>query len=363
MKYCYQASMVLLLVLFYYCHSAQAQSELIPARIVKTPGDTTNGFINFYDTDKSLDKVEFKASPEATMQIYPASELNSFYLPSKGLWYFSKNIQLNYYSKIVTESTNRIDRSVSGTFFLNKIQEGKIISLLMLVDNEHNTRFYIQKDSILTELIKYDYSTSKDGKSYTVEVNQYINQLESFLNDCQSLEIRSSLSYTEPALKQLLTKYHLCKGEIIKEERKVEKPIYNAVIASGIFKRTTLDYLAPTVGIGFKIALPRNFYNRYVMVQLDQYRYNNQEAGTKNKWNNYHVSALAGSYFGRSKIQPFAHAGFQWPSIEIPFTRSYTIGAGVSYAKTINFEIRFPSVAGIMATMHYTFGKTAPKTR
>ncbi|KAA5549306.1 hypothetical protein [Adhaeribacter rhizoryzae] len=363
MKNCYQAYVVLLVFFFCYCYKAQAQSELIPARIVKAPGDTINGYINFYDTDRSPNEVEFKAELGATMHTYQANEVHSFYLPSKGSWYFSKNIYLNYYSEILTENTNRIARSVSSTFFLHEIQKGNLLSLLMLVDEERKTRYFIQKDSVLSELINYDYSTSRDGNSYTVEVKQYINQLKSLLNDCESLEIRNSLSYTESALKQLLTKYHGCKGETIKQETKAEKPIYNAVINSGIFRRTTLDYLTPTVGIGFKVVLPRHFFNRYFLIQLDQYRYKNQEKGSEHRANGYHLSALAGSYFGKSKIQPFAHAGFHWPSIDSPMTKSYTVGAGVSYAKRINFEIRFPSLAGVMAALNVTFGNTSAKTK
>jgi hypothetical protein len=170
--------------------------------------------------------------------------------------------------------------------------------------------------------------------------------------ECSALNIFPSLSYSKAALLQVLTQYHACQGEAIQHVQAVDQPGYNPILIPGFLKMFGFQNYIPSIGVGVKIALPKKFYNRYGILQLDQYRHNFTEAGRTYTGNTYLVSVLAGTYFGKSKIQTFIHGGVQYPSV-----MWFTAGAGLSYAKKLNLEIRSPSLSGIMMTMHYTFGK------
>lgn len=339
----------------------QAQAGLMEAKLVKTPGDTLNGYINFYDWDVSPNKIEFRTSAAAPMQAFWASEIQAFYLVPKQEWHFAKDIRINFYASRLAENEAAVSRSVAGTFFLHEVVKGNLTSLYILIDEDKNKRFFLQKGAELSELLNYEYTSFRGEKQYTVKYRQYINQLKMLLGDCPTLKVSNSLSYSQTALSQLLAQYHACQGGKIMSKSSERKPALNPVVIAGIFKLIDADAYDPnytdsyvsTMGIGLKVTLPGKFRKRYALVQLDRYYYNYFESGKANKGRSHHVTAMAGSYFGKGKLQPFVHAGMMLPSTLV----AVTAGAGVSYAKKLSLEIRSPGFAGIMGAVHYTFGK------
>ncbi|PSR56486.1 hypothetical protein AHMF7605_24815 [Adhaeribacter arboris] len=348
---CY--SIVFTFISFFFYQNGQAQSTFVPAKLVKAPGDTVNGFLHFYDWSISPKEIEFKMSLNTPVQTYPASEVESFFIPAKNEWYSAHFIQISFYLDGIGENSNKVARTISGAFFLNEVVKGNRVSLYLLLDQDQNPRYFLRKGSEFTELIRYKYSTFRNGKWYTASVNQYINQLQLLLNDCSTLHISPGLSYTKTALLQVLTSYYTCQGETIQHVQAVDQqPGYNPILIPGFLKVFGFQNYIPSIGVGIKVALPKKFYNRYGILQLDQYRHNFTEAGRKYTGNTYLVTVLGGTYFGKSKIQPFIHGGVQYPSV-----MWFTAGAGLSYAKKLNLEMRSPSLSGLMMTLHYTFGK------
>jgi hypothetical protein len=337
---------------FYGTRTLQAQSILMEAKLVKTPGDTLKGYINFYDWDISPDKIEFRPSDAASMQVFRASEIHGFYLVPKQEWYFAKNIQINFYTSRLAENEKAVSRSVAGTFFLNEVVKGNLVSLYLLIDDQDTKRFFIQKGTYFSELLNYEYTFFRGSQQYAVKYTQYINQLKILLGDCPALKVSNTLLYSQAALSRLLAQYHACHGGAVISKGPEKKAGLSPVILAGIFKLFAPDTYVPAIGVGLKATLPGKFSSKYALIQVDRYYYNYTEAGKAYKGKSHHITAMAGTYFGKGKLQPFFHAGMQLPS-----NTGITVGTGISYARKLSLEIRSPGLAGVMGTVYYTFGK------
>lgn len=327
--------------------------------MVKTPGDTLNGYINFYDWDVSPDKIEFMAAAAAPMQVFRASEVHGFYLVPRQEWYYAKKLQINFYATRVTQSANLVSRSLAGTFFLKQVVKGDLVSLYLFTDEEKTNRFFAQKGGDLSELLNYRYTYYSGDREYEGKATQYINQLKILLGDCPAIKVNDRLPYSQAAISALLTQYHACKGGQITSRDPGKKTTLNPVIQTGMFRIIRpdvyvpgIDYV-PTIGIGLKVTLPGKFSNKYALIQVDRYYYRYTEAGKSYTGKSHHLTALAGTHFGKGRLRPFVHAGIQLPS-SIP---AITLGAGVSYARKLSLELRSPGISGIMGTVYYTFGR------
>ncbi len=165
-------------LLFLLPFLTSAQSNYKPGYIVSLKGDTSKGFIDFKEWDKSPVRINFKANLQAAeVQKLSADDINAFAV--NGLEYYEKyKVSVSQDRVDVEKLTTGVDTSSATlNIFMRVLVKGKYITLYDYKDDIKN-RFFI-KDNTLAKPEELVYRTYLNPNEVTQIVTQprYQNQL------------------------------------------------------------------------------------------------------------------------------------------------------------------------------------------
>jgi len=279
-----------LLCLLCYTQLSYAQKSYHPGSIIKTDGQTLEGFIEVRNWNNTPTEVRFKKKLNEERQVYPASQVQSFQVNDYVFEGAEVEIETSPSGLGDLEFDDTLHIAVRQTF-LQKIVGGDI-SLFYHRNKMGKENFYLQKEGrwVLLRSKKYA-SINKEGKKTVRENRTYIGQLSEYLSACSSLQASlAQVVYTKKSVTQLMSSYYSCTGSVITYQKKKSKiPILIGVLA-GMTNSTvsfesdnhenpyltredfpnSLDFAG---GIFFDIILPFNkkrwsIYNEALITQL-----------------------------------------------------------------------------------------------
>lgn len=180
-----------------------------PATIVTSDGTSIEGEIDYKNWRKNPDQVQFRKGA-FTPETYTAKDLKSFVVG--GDRYVSAIVDVDDRTENSAElTTDPQIKSHRDTVLLRAVITGSK-SLYSYFDNLDH--FYILRNDSF-ELLKYKkYSKASDNYYKLILYNRdFVTQLASYLEDCQSLTSRPEKArYETGFLKGVFTKYYECKS-------------------------------------------------------------------------------------------------------------------------------------------------------
>ncbi len=194
----------LLSFFFLFIFQVQAQKDFRPGYIVTLQGDTLKGWVNFRKPGLNSRECMFRSSLPEKDQKFKASEIKGYGL-TEGRHYRS------YVLKETSATLNRRKASPKS-YFLNMLVAGKA-DLFYVRDISGKNRFFIQKDTVFTELEVKEYTqvNPATGKQVKVRSKHYIGTLTNLFQDCKTLQPAiNETGFKTTALSGLVKNYNTC---------------------------------------------------------------------------------------------------------------------------------------------------------
>lgn len=227
-----------LLCLLCYTQLSYAQKSYYPGSIVKTDGQTVEGFIQVRNWNNTPSEVGFKEKLSEERQVYTASQIQSFQVND----YIFEGVEV----EIETSPSGLGDLEFDDTLhitirrtFLQKIVGGDI-SLFYHRNKMGKENFYLKKEErfVLLRSKKYA-SKNKEGKKNVRENRTYIGQLSEYLSACPSLQTSlAQVVYTKKSVTQLMSSYYNCTSSVTTYQKKKEKTPIQIGVLGGITNST-----------------------------------------------------------------------------------------------------------------------------
>jgi hypothetical protein len=316
-----------ILLLLCLATSTFAQTNFVDGFIIQAnQTDTLKGLIDDQNWGVNPVKVTFKTiNVEKDFSI---NELASFGSTNKE-HYVVKKVDLD-----VTPNQSATLLKVSKRL----IVKDTLVALLVLLkaenglyyftdkrDKEHF--FYTVRGSKMKELVQHKYLKTNEGKTYEVQNNQYIKELDSLFQDCNELKNRTKNAVLEQnSLTDLFIDFNKCKGCnytcYIKKSEDKNKIVWGIVAGTSIIGRNGIypNYLpnsplneyattiSPVIGLNLSIYSKRNRGSRSVFLE---FLYENETLGLKTPGysftqNNFYLNATYRRHILlQNKIHPF----------------------------------------------------------
>lgn len=175
-------------------------------------GTKLEGKINDLEWETSPEQIEFQHQGQSP-QVIKATDIISFCTdrPSK---YILKDFSYDGDDQGTNRlpSTKEPEALTSTKAFMEVLVDSRI-SLLKFTDKNSRVHFFIQIDSIITELLKRQYKVS----STTINTyERYKQQLTLITNDCPEIQSKlRNLNYSEDRLQKAIREINQCKSNSI----------------------------------------------------------------------------------------------------------------------------------------------------
>lgn len=271
-------------------HTNIAFSQNFESGTIVKNGVSISGLIKYESWLYSPTKISFKSGINAIEEITTAEEITSFSV--NGETYSSQNLTVQTYLDGPNDSYQMEGKfyetvRISGAFFLRNIFVSQSIKLLRMIDAQERTRFFLEKDGQVNELINFIKKIENNTGKYEQKMKGYIGQLQQSFSDC-TVPVSDELLYQEKELIRICSVYVACKGEIVNFDKKgkSDKISVEPILNLGFFPYGSFLIW----GTGLNISFPRNYGNKYVRAELNSLRFNGKPVTI--------FSVLAGSYFG-----------------------------------------------------------------
>ena len=237
--------------------SLQAQQNFVSGSIVLLNGEKLEGQIDYRNSERNPESIRFRANEGASIETYAPIDIRSFSVA--GELFVSKIVKVDKSErgKMDNIKATLVEDIVLDTVFLSTRVEGKA-NLYYLKDENYKTHFFIEKDTILEELVYRKYlKTPDEGKPYIASEEKFKGQLNYYFSDCTTTKAKiSKLSYENKPMVKLFEKYNECVNAdylLFNQESYDSKVKINAV---GGLVMTTLSFDAE---IGFTVYPPADF--------------------------------------------------------------------------------------------------------
>jgi len=306
MKILIKSSCLLCLVLCGFFGNAQQEWKV--AKLVTNNSDTIQGQINFGDWNESPRSIEFK-DEQGRITSKSAQEIKSFSIQEPLKTFESKSLKLSYYKKtVVPQGASPIEKTDSGTFFLEVLLRSSRVTLYEGSDDEKQTRFFLQKDDKLHELRYPIYRVARGETSHMIKSEVYKAQLTQLLPECPTLNTER-LSYTDKDLVDLLVKYHsYCKTDYKLESH--QEDLGQRFAIGGLFRYAPeLESPKSFIGVNALIFSKKKFNSVFVSIDIGFGIGPKQDDIEPYKENRVTFGLYGGKYFGLGDWHPMIFTG------------------------------------------------------
>jgi len=242
----FKSCVVFILFVIGFSFKNQAQSNFLPAYVLKTEFDTLYGFVNNNDYSSNSRFCDFKASEKGTTSRYFPEGIYGYRFIN-GKYYISRNIGID---------------NKPRALFMEYLIKGRL-DIYFYQDESGVNHYMASKDSFPLEELQYSKRIEEiDGKHVEVVSRGYAGYLRFFTSDCP--EIMDNIkNLDEPDHMNLIAfakKYHelTCKNEkcIIYEKklpRKVKLSFYGGPVLG--FSKPNLSIKSGDLCFGFNVLL------------------------------------------------------------------------------------------------------------
>jgi len=265
---------VLLFAGIMFLATTYAQENYLPGTVIKTNGDTLNGFINYGNWRINPSKFDFRTDAGARPVTFTVSDVAEFRVQDE-----------IYVGAVVDVETSIIDESrldydpnlhiVVDTVFLQTIYNGNK-ALFYCMNSKGIENLYIKKDGAYELLIYKKYLVRQGTTSYVREKKDYIGQMNIYFSDCPGIRGKiESTVYTMNSLLKLFKEYASCTSSETSFQRKADGVRFEIGPVAGVSLTTlefdsdhgTFDFLENsnfrvstsfTGGVFFDLVIPRN---------------------------------------------------------------------------------------------------------
>lgn len=265
---------VLLFVGTMFLTTTYAQENYLPGTVIKTNGDTLNGFVNYGNWRINPSKFDFRTDAGARPVTFTVSDVAEFRV--KDEIYVGAVVDVE--TSVIEESRLDYDPELHievDTVFLQTVYKGDK-ALFYCMNSKGIENLYIKKDGAYELLVYKKYLVRKGTTSYVREKKDYIGQMNIYFSDCPGIrgKIENSV-YTMNSLLKLFKEYASCTSSETSFQRKGDKfrfeigPLAGVSLTSLKFdsENDSFDYLestdfkqstAFTGGFFFDLIIPRN---------------------------------------------------------------------------------------------------------
>lgn len=347
----------------------RAQSNWTPGYIVSTRGDTTSGLIDDQNWEYNPRQIRFKKKDSDAVVVYAPLDIAAF------------SVRYEHYfghSTTVDKSPHRPGDLVLNperfrlpdTVFLRGLVLGKT-SLLFLKDEHDKNHFFVQKDTLLHELLNLKYAIEENGILKTRHKPQYRGQLLYYFGDCPELDSKiKRLNYSSSDLSAIVAKYNTCRGtaSVLTTSRrdrfKFEMLAIAGISSTSLQVQSDVKYdialaswdkasVKPAVGLAFNLRAPRNFgrfswYNEIIRKAHAFRETIDSEPRTPEthrivdidldfvylKWSTF----LRYQHVSNRKIQPFIQAGLSTATASFHYNATKTVDRKFFSTQTVTSE-------------------------
>ncbi|MEE4260294.1 MAG: porin family protein [Bacteroidales bacterium] len=215
MRFSLVFSLLLLSFSSFFSTLSTAQNNYVPGYIVDNSGDTTHGYIEYYEWAITPSKISFKKETNTDPVVYHADDLLAFQL--NNYIYQSRFVTLTYSPRSPDNALeSATPKSESSKLFLFLLIDGNI-TFYKYFDQFGNDHYYIETptDSI-DELLYFKYYQVENDKRILHTNNKYKGQLLFHLRACNTLKSQILDAAYEPGdLHRVITSYYNCTGDTI----------------------------------------------------------------------------------------------------------------------------------------------------
>lgn len=305
--------------------SGHAQQQWKITKLVTTDSDTIQGQVLFEDWNKSPASIQFK-DEQGNVTSKSAQKIKSFSIQEPLKTFESKNLTLSYYKEIVAESTSPIARTDSVTVFLEVLLQSNTITLYEGMDDQRQTRYFLQKVDQLHELRNPVYRIIKGESSHIIKSEVYKAQLKSLLSECPTLNTER-VGYTDKELVDVLVKYHTyCKTDF---KNQFQQDDLGERVAVGVIYRYAPNYSSTSSFLGVNVLLfpKKKFNSAFVSIDIGMGIGPQDGDPGEGKTNRVSFGLYGGKYFGVGEWHPMMFTGIS------NTTGALDTGIGISYKR------------------------------
>ncbi len=221
-----------------FCQKGFSQENWKPGYIILTKGDTIYGQIQNRDSKSNAQKCVFKISEDQKTKDYHPEDLIGYRI-NGGKYFVSRSVPM------INEG---------NPLFFEFLIKGKVKVYHVM---ELSSRYFIEKDGDIHELLNSEIKIKSDGKTYTKSKKEYIGILNYLFSDASvDLKVETKNLDTKSII-EVSKKYHenVCPNELCTI---YEMPEFKLETSFGVFAgvfRNTLDFGYVESGIGSGIIL------------------------------------------------------------------------------------------------------------
>jgi hypothetical protein len=323
---------LLLLLLFCITTSTFAQTNFVDGFIIQAnQTDTLKGLIDDQNWGVNPIKITFKTNN--VEKDFSINELASFGSTNKEHYVVKKvdlDITPNQSSALLKVSKRSIVKdTIVALLVLLKAENG----LYYFTDKrEKEHYFYDVRGSKMKELVQHKYLKKNEDKTYEVQSDLYIKELDSLFRDCDELKNRAKNAVLQQnSLTDLFIDFNKCKGCnytcYIKKSQDKNKIVFGIVAGTSIIGKKVysrnylsnsvydehLTVFSPIIGINTSVYSKRNRGSRSLLMEIlyENEKLNSQTSEYSITKNNFYFNALYRRLILlQNKIHPFYGFGF-----------------------------------------------------
>ena len=272
-------------LLFCIATSSFAQTNFIDGFIIQAnQTDTLKGLIDDQNWGINPIKVTFKTNN--IEKDYSINELASFGSINKEHYVVRKvslDVTPNQSGTLLKVSKRLIVRDTLVALLVLLKAENALFYFTDKKEKEHF--FYNVRGSKMKELVQHKYLKKNEDKTYEVQNDLYIKELDSLFQDCNELKKRAKNAVLEQnSLTDLFIEFNKCKGCnytcYIKKSEDKNKVVFGIVAGTSIIKRDlnndhTTDF-CPVFGVNMSVYSKRNRGSRSLFLEV---LYENETSG------------------------------------------------------------------------------------
>ncbi len=316
---------LLLLLLFCLATSTFAQTNFVDGFIIQAnQTDTLKGLIDDQNWGINPIKITFKTNN--IEKDFSITELTSFGSTNKEHYVVKKvdlDITPNQSAALLKVSKKMIVKDTLVALLVLLKAENGLFYFTDKRDKEHF--FYNVRGSKMKELVQHKYLKKNEDKTYEVQNNLYIKELDSLFQDCNELKNRAKNAVLEQnSLTDLFIDFNKCKGCnytcYIKKSQDKNKIVWGIVAGTSIIGKYVYGvsnpnkvFFSPVIGLNLSVYSKRNRGSRSVFLEV---LYENETIGLQTTGysftqNNFYFNALYRRIILlQNKIRPFYGLGF-----------------------------------------------------
>jgi hypothetical protein len=306
------------LLLFCIATSSFAQTNFIEGFIIQANRtDTLKGLIDDQNWGINPIKVTFKTNN--IEKDYSINELASFGSFNREHYVIKKvdlDVTPNQSGSLLKVSKRQIVRDTLVALLVLLKAENALFYFTDKKEKEHF--FYNVRGSKMKELVQHKYLKKNEDRTYEVQNDLYIKELDSLFQDCDELKKRAKNALLEQnSLTDLFIDFNKCKGCnytcYTKKSEDKNKVVFGVVAGTSIIGKKTSNYenltiFSPVIGINLNVYSKRDRGSRSLFFEvLYEYEtYNTQTSGYSFTQNNFCLNALYRKYILHpNDIHPF----------------------------------------------------------